>query len=160
MRALFSAVRSRRPETRFLFLTGAPDQATQMLEGEDGITIMRALADAMPRYLGAADVALALRAPSFSMQAVFPVKIGEYLLCGLPVVATRGVGDIDRLLSGGPAFFLDGFDSNSIERAASWIVETALVSGSSLSAQARRFGKERFGLDNTISQYAAALSRL
>ena len=52
----------------------------------------------IPLYLNAADLAFALREPSFSMQGVAPIKLGEYLLCGLPVIASKGIGDTEEIL--------------------------------------------------------------
>lgn len=49
-------------------------------------------------YMNAADIGFALRKPSFSMQAVAPIKLGEYMLTGLPVIASSGIGDTDEIL--------------------------------------------------------------
>ena len=43
------------------------------------------------------EVITALRRSSFSMRAVAPIKLGEYLLCGLPALASPGVGDTDAI---------------------------------------------------------------
>ena len=76
----------------------------------------------MPRYLAAADVGLALRQPSYSQRAVSPIKVAEYLLCGLPVVATVGVGDVDRQLVGDDlGVLLPDVTDPSLRRAADWI---------------------------------------
>jgi len=48
--------------------------------------------------LAAADVAIALRQPSFSSLGASPTKLGEYLSCGLPVVVNDGVGDVGEIV--------------------------------------------------------------
>lgn len=49
----------------------------------------------VPYFLNAGDLAFALRKPTFSMQGIAPIKLGEYLLCGLPVIASKGIGDTE-----------------------------------------------------------------
>jgi glycosyltransferase involved in cell wall biosynthesis len=51
-------------------------------------------------YAAAADVGLAFIEPTYAKQASSPTKIAEYLGCGLPVVATAGIGDLDTQLAG------------------------------------------------------------
>jgi glycosyltransferase involved in cell wall biosynthesis len=52
----------------------------------------------MPRYLSAADAGLSFVLPAPSKRASSPVKNGEYLACGLPVVTTDGIGDYSDLV--------------------------------------------------------------
>ena len=52
----------------------------------------------MPAYLSAADVGLCFLHPFPSKLACSPIKLGEYLACGLPVVSTSGCGDYDQLI--------------------------------------------------------------
>jgi glycosyltransferase involved in cell wall biosynthesis len=59
------------------------------------ITIGPVPAEQVPGLLGAADVGICFVRASFSTAAVSPVKIGEYLLSGCPVVALPGVGDVE-----------------------------------------------------------------
>jgi glycosyltransferase involved in cell wall biosynthesis len=53
----------------------------------------------MPTYLSAADVGLSFIASVPSKAASSPIKNGEYLACGLPVVSTPGIGDYSNLVS-------------------------------------------------------------
>ena len=52
----------------------------------------------MPEYLSAADVGLCFLHPFPSKLSCSPIKLGEYLACGLPVVSTSGCGDYDALI--------------------------------------------------------------
>lgn len=52
----------------------------------------------MPAYLSSADVGLCFLHPFPSKLSCSPIKLGEYLACGLPVVSTSGCGDYDRLI--------------------------------------------------------------
>lgn len=56
--------------------------------------------DEVPSYLGAADVALSFIKPCYSKLSSSPTKIAEYLACGLPVVSSAGIGDVDAVIEG------------------------------------------------------------
>jgi len=85
---------------KFLILTGNVAFAEQNIpqEMKSGVVLKSVSSDQVPYYLNAADVAFGLRQPSFSMQGVAPIKLGEYLLCGLPVIASKGIGDTEEIL--------------------------------------------------------------
>jgi len=163
MLAIFARLRGAAPAARFLLLTGAVADARAHIAAAapglgEAVIIRRVDPAEVPAHLALADIALALRQPSFSMQAVFPVKIGEYLLCGLPVVATRGIGDIDRLARGDAVCFVDRPGPRAVETALEWIVQTGLPGRAALAEQARALGLAEFGLDTTVRCYLAALS--
>ncbi len=84
----------------FLLLTGNTEFAMRHVPEalRSKVTVKKVPVHEVPFWLNAADVAFALRTPSFSMQGVAPIKLGEYLLCGLPTIASKGIGDSDRIL--------------------------------------------------------------
>ena len=100
--------RSDKNNSKFLILTGNVDFAKQNIpiELQSNIILKSVKSDEVPFYLNAGDVAFALRQPSFSMQGVAPIKLGEYLLCGLPVIASKGIGDTDDILKNFQECFL------------------------------------------------------
>ena len=51
------------------------------------------------RYLSSADIAISFIKACYSKQSSSPTKIAEYLACGVPIIANRGVGDVDDLIS-------------------------------------------------------------
>ena len=53
----------------------------------------------MSEWLSAADAGLALIKQVPSKRGSSPVKLAEYLSCGLPVVITDGIGDCSRVIS-------------------------------------------------------------
>ena len=52
----------------------------------------------VPQYLSAADVAILLRRPTVVNRVASPTKFAEYLLCGLPVLISEGIGDSSDLV--------------------------------------------------------------
>lgn len=91
---------SKDSDAKFLMLTGNMDYAKAHIPNEvlPKIILKKVSVTEVPHYLNAADMAFALRTPSFSMQGVAPIKLGEYLLCGLPVIASKGIGDSEEIL--------------------------------------------------------------
>jgi glycosyltransferase involved in cell wall biosynthesis len=158
MRSIFEKVRSARPDTCLLFLTGSPDTARKELgTGTDaGAVIVRRIdAAEVPQFLGAADVALCLRRPTFSTRAVSPIKLGEYLLCGLPVVLSRGTGDVDQLPGSDALCFMEGLNEQALTAAAAWI---AGADHAALRTEARDIGVAHFALSATVQGYKGALA--
>ena len=70
--------------------------------------------ETLPRYLTVSDMALCLVKPGYSRLAMSPTKFGEYLASGLPVIATRGIGDLDALIGDSQiGVLLDGFTTEA-----------------------------------------------
>ncbi|AZI54287.1 hypothetical protein EIB75_02985 [Epilithonimonas vandammei] len=85
---------------KFLILTGNTDFAEQNIPSElkEHVILKSVPSEKVSFYLNGGDVAFGLRKPTFSMQGVAPIKLGEYLLCGLPVIASKGIGDTEKIL--------------------------------------------------------------
>lgn len=156
--AFASEMRRRRPDTRLLILSGTPDVAAAEIAAFNPevlgfSTLMRVDPEAVPRYLAAADVGVAFRSVSFSMQAVAPVKLSEYLLCGVPVVGTAEIGDTQAALDAG--VFVD--EGLGPELAAEWMEAKVLPNRERMRAISREVGVARFSLERSVQDYMAAL---
>lgn len=99
MLKIFQAYAEKR-EAKFLILTGNTAFAEQNIPSElKGPVILKSVpSEKVSFYLNGGDLAFGLRKPTFSMQGVAPIKLGEYLLCGLPVIASKGIGDTEKIL--------------------------------------------------------------
>lgn len=99
MLQIFRAYAEKR-EAKFLILTGNTEFAQQNIPAElkAHIILKSVPSQKVSFYLNGGDVAFGLRKPTFSMQGVAPIKLGEYLLCGLPVIASKGIGDTEKIL--------------------------------------------------------------
>ncbi|MCI5149705.1 MAG: glycosyltransferase [Candidatus Electrothrix sp. MAN1_4] len=152
---------SYRSDAHFLLLTGSSDSALASLEPfrdiKNSVTVHSVSAHDVPDYLGAADVGLALRSPSFSMQAVGPIKLGEYLLCGLPVIATRGIGDTSIFVTEHVGFLLDNGCKIQLKKAASWFVNEVLEIRNIFRDRCRTEGIKNISLDQAVKGYRYAL---
>jgi glycosyltransferase involved in cell wall biosynthesis len=158
MAAFALALHRRHKGARLLVLSGSPDLARAAIESTEPdalplTTIMRVPPDQVPRYLGAADIGLAYRLPTFASIGVAPVKLSEYLLCGLPVLGTARVGDTEAAVQAG-CFFDDGGDSDA---AAEWTNKIIMDRRQEMREKARGVGVLRFSLQRSVEDYLSAL---
>jgi glycosyltransferase involved in cell wall biosynthesis len=150
-----------RPDTRLLILSGSPETAGAELcsalpQIEEFTTIMRVEPGEVPRYLASADVGTALIKSTFSTLGISPVKTGEYLLCGVPVVGTAEVGDNAAPIAEG-VFFDEGM---GLDSAARWVSEAVLSDREGYRQRARSVGLAHFSLGTSVTAYLAALDQL
>lgn len=104
MLGLFTAARAADPNVFALVLTqrDADKIRVQLAErgfGTGDMLVKGVPADELPRYLAAADVSISFIKNCYSKQSSSPTKLAEYLACGLPIIANRGVGDVDALIA-------------------------------------------------------------
>jgi hypothetical protein len=103
--------------------------------------------------LGACDIGFSLRTPTLAMSGVAPIKLGEYLLSGLPVIGTPGIGQTKAAEDAG--VFIDaGLNLEVLISKVQGILETPDASR----AIAREVGLAHFSLSAAISDYAEAVA--
>jgi glycosyltransferase involved in cell wall biosynthesis len=156
-----AAVRTRSADARLLMLTPDPAAARNLMQASpaapmDMVVFCRAAPDEVPSYLAAADLGLSFRVNSLAMRAVSPIKTGEYLLCGIPVFGTSGIGDTMA------AEQLGVFRDESIGpfAAADWLKTEIVPKRETYRARARRAGVDRFSLQRSVSDYVEGLHLL
>ncbi|AKD01950.1 glycosyltransferase family 4 protein [Pontibacter korlensis] len=165
MLLIFKLVLKEHPGAGLTILTGnvkyALDLISQLPEIKNKIEVFNVKAQEVPGYLQAADFGLALRVPSFSMLAVAPIKLSEYLLSGLPVIATKSIGDTERYLNNSAAaFMMEDMSEQSLKSAAQWLCKTYQNNLVNMKAEARSIGKKYFDLARTVAQYNKAIDSL
>lgn len=99
----FRVYASRHPDACLLFVT--PDDPQPIREAAaardvdpDRLTILAASREEVPGLMAAADLGIFFIKPVFSKTASSPTKMGEMLAVGLPIVANKGVGDVERMI--------------------------------------------------------------
>ena len=155
--ALARAVAEQRPDARLLVLAGAPAEAKRLLEASEpsvaaSAIVLNVAAPEVPRYLSVADVGACCIHSTFSMRAVAPIKLAEYLQCGLPVVGTAEVGDTAPLIAAG-VFCPD----DDIPAAAEWIVRNVLPDREQFRNLARQAGIDNFDIARSVETYRQAI---
>lgn len=94
---IFKVIKSIRPDAHFFAITTQPDKMRELslaagLESED-ITIRSVSSREVPGLLVASDLGLMLRDDSLTNRVASPVKFGEYIAAGVPVIITSQLGD-------------------------------------------------------------------
>jgi glycosyltransferase involved in cell wall biosynthesis len=157
------ALLQRCPQARWLVLSSQADVVAAAVAARPdlaGATIFKAVAPAeVPRLLACADLGLALRRPSLSMQAVAPVKLGEYLMCGAPVLATAGVGDTEAI-GEGEGRLLESLDDAELDAAAGWLMDRVVPDRNGFRERCAAAGCSAFSLDAVVDAYEDALAAL
>lgn len=64
---------------------------------QSSYTITRCAFEQVPAYISAADFGLVAVPPTPAQRFRSPIKVGEYLCCGLPYLTCRGVSEDDRV---------------------------------------------------------------
>jgi glycosyltransferase involved in cell wall biosynthesis len=103
MVAFFAALKQLRQDAFFLWLTTGPPQivddamSRSQLQRTD-YAVRQISNREVSSFLDAADCGIAFYRPGVSRLGTSPVKVSEYLSCGLPVVINLGIGDTDELI--------------------------------------------------------------
>jgi hypothetical protein len=163
--ATFLLIHDREPDTRFLVLTSHTNHdAIRGLAGDlpnDQLCLQQADPVDVPRLLSIADLGIAYRRPSLSQDAVAPIKIGEYLLCGVPVAYTEGVGDLDEQLKTEAALPIAGPPTSAhLALVAQWFSEGVLPDRDRQRVLARAHGEAQFSLAKGAEDYRVAFERV
>lgn len=98
--AFFKKIKEIVPEAFLLFLTNNIPGARKHfgeIDGEDYLLISVPYRE-VPDYLNAADIGILLREKNLVNSVASPMKFGEYLCCGLPVIITAGIGDTEEII--------------------------------------------------------------
>ncbi|MGQ0554711.1 MAG: glycosyltransferase [Nitrospiraceae bacterium] len=137
-----------------LFLTTSQDEVTRRLKKaqfpSDQAFVRGCSHQEVPRYLSAADLGFIMRHDTPVNNVASPVKIGEYLACGLPVILTRGIGDYsDMLPAAGVGMLLDE-TTNIADQVVRFIHGASFVN---LRNDAIRFAKSRLTMSANLDQY-------
>ena len=137
--------------------TGYPEVARAFLPSQAEIVTLRP--ENVPAFLRDSDVGLALIAPTLSTGATSAIKVGEYLLSGVPVIAAGGVSDGARLAKASPL----AVHSTNISETR-WVeesldfVERVMRDRGRARSEARALGCAEFGDENADNAYFDAVA--
>lgn len=104
MASFFTVLKRRQPRAFFLWLTTGPSSIVESAMTKLGIKpseyAVRSIGPAdVSSFLSAGDVGIAFYRPGVSRLGTSPVKVSEYLACGLPVIINTRIGDSDELIT-------------------------------------------------------------
>jgi glycosyltransferase involved in cell wall biosynthesis len=155
--ALFAALRERQPEARFLIvnrhdhqairaafaLCGVPESACELRSAPHG---------EMPELIAGMTAGVCLVRPQFSKISSAPTKFAEYLACGVPVVATDGVGDLGEIIrETGVGLAASRFDPPALGLLAGSLLD--LVKQPGIRERCRAVAEQQFSLEDGVAKY-------
>ena len=148
------------PRCKALFLTTSQDEVTRRLK-EVQFPSGQAFVRGCPhkevnRYLSAADVGFIMRHDTLVNNVASPVKVGEYLACGLPVILTRGIGDYSDMLPAAGVGMLLNETADMADQALRFIHRNNFVN---LRSDAIRFAKSRLTMSANLDHYRLLYAR-
>lgn len=140
---VFAAARVTAPALRFLILN----------VGQHELIHARVAAfEEMSGLLRGAHVAICLLNQTPSKLGSSPIKVAEYLACGLPVIANAGQDDTDDFLGTYRAgHMMNGYSDEEIARAASALV--ALLGDREARENARALAEREFSAERAAADY-------
>lgn len=158
MLRLAQTLRANVPNLVFRIFTGDKANFDAVLDqlrlsDQSWIEVSHLSQESMPAALMQCDLALALRHPAFSTQGVAPIKIGEYLLAGLPVIGTAGIGPVEPLIRSGVMLPL----KEDLLQVWPWVRDCVIPDQASLRERAQELGLAHFSLKASVDSYLAAL---
>jgi glycosyltransferase involved in cell wall biosynthesis len=156
----FDLIRKARPGSQMTVLTNgnithAEAEAGNLGFPDDVVRVLSVQPEEVPRELKRHDLGLILIAGTLGLAAASPTKMGEYLACGLPVVAEEKIGDsADILLKSGAGCLID----SSLPDSWGEVVKEALELCDSPDIQRKAVAAARrhYSLADGIRRYAKA----
>ncbi len=160
MAGFFAVLKQQRPDAFFLWLTTGPtkiveDAMAKSQIGPADYAVRRVSNREVGSFLSAADIGFAFYRPGVSRLGTSPVKVSEYLSCGLPVVINSGIGDTDDLIRGeATGALVSDFNERDYADAASTVVKF-VERGEATRQHIRAAAKKHFDLRGAgIERYA------
>ncbi len=161
MADFFASFRKKKSDAHLLWLTTGSHDSVRELMTSRGIesgdfSVLSVPSAVVPSYLAAADAGLAFAKSGMSRLARSPVKNGEYLACGLPLIINAGVGDSDALINDWKAGVLIEEFTDAEFTAAGRAIE-AMVAQPEVREKARAVAEQVFDLQAIGAERYASL---
>ena len=144
------AYRKLRPDARLLIVTS---NASGIGSLPAGVEARSASPSEIPSLLRMANAGVSLRRSGRAQVAASPVKVSEYFACGLPVVTSAGVGDLDELMiRRRVGVVVANTTADGLQGAAAHLLELQR-DGEELSQRCRQVAEDIYGLDDAVDAY-------
>ncbi len=164
MLKIFTAILKDNRKAKFLILTPNKDAMNEVISESSFISshiiIDKVNPNEIANYIAASDIGLALREPAFSQQGVCPLKVIEYLMCGIPVISNSGVGDMDDIFKNNHiGYIIDDLDNVSIDKIMHFINMMSDGDKEKIKENNRNVALKYFDLDTVDKKYRNMIER-
>ncbi len=142
----------------FLILTQNKDVVADLMMrrndiDKDKVTITYIPHEKLPPYLSVGEVGLVFRRTSPTALAASPTKFGEYLACGLPVISTPQVGDLEDIINSNKiGVVLNGYGKAKYKEAINGLLSLC-SEGDSLRLRCRKVAEQFYSLERGAREY-------
>lgn len=157
MLSLHEAMRISYPESHLLILVPEyyVDIVKTVVDGLAGVIVTNVVSHNIAPTIAAADVGLAFRSKAKSQDAVSPIKVAEYLLCGTPVLYSGSIEAV-RPIYDCPALRIIDL-AYGLEEHVEWVAKIANYPH--LTQDAREAGISNYSLDRMVLGYRRAIEK-
>ena len=161
MMDFFKALVVKKPAARFLIITNDPDSRIHSVAAARGvsesrITVTNATRIAMPLYTALGNATVFFIRPTYSKKASSPVKQGEAMGMGIPIVCNSGIGDSDAIVRENNAgIVIDAFTETQYAQAVDKLLTTTFDA-----QQIRSSALRHFSLDEGVKRFLQVYDRL
>lgn len=129
MLGFFKRLQHSYPNAKFIFITPDSQESIVQLAQKhcipiESLRIIQAKRSEVPELLKLSHISIFFIKPVYSKKASSPVKMGEILSMGIPVIANCGVGDVDYIIEDtNCGVLVEDFNENSYDIAIKKMVE-------------------------------------
>lgn len=120
MLSFFKYIKARYKNAQMLFITDDKDSMLKNAVKENNledVSVVKADYDDVPKLLTGSSFGILFKWPCQRLDS-FPIKVGEYLASGLPVIINAGMGDVEAIIRRNKiGVVVDNMDSAGLEKA-------------------------------------------
>jgi len=143
--------------SHFLILTANQDAENILIEkniNKKDYSIFTVFPHQLNEYLLAADAGLLLRDQSIVNKVAAPVKFGEYLASGTPVVITKGIGDTEKIINKfGVGVIISGLHESALDMGVKKLLNLYKVKGDCLFEDCKKAANSHLSIDMCIEKF-------
>jgi glycosyltransferase involved in cell wall biosynthesis len=146
-----------RTDARFLVINKGDHDAIRAKLRDADVDLDRVEIVASPftevaQHIARMDAGIFFYRPTWSKTATSPTRLGEFLACGKPVLANRGVGDVEETLTEtGTGIAINRFDPETLGGALEQLI--TLSAEPDIVSRCRAAAEERFSLESGVAEY-------
>ncbi len=162
MLQFFSRLLIKIPDAKFLFITPESSEVVlKMASGQnipaDSLVILKGARNEMPLLIKCADVSIFFITPTFSKKASSPVKQGEIMSLGIPIICNSKIGDTDKIiLESHAGFVLNELNNETFDHTISQLSKLQQLN----THEIRRGAEKFYSLEKGIAAYNEVYKRL
>jgi glycosyltransferase involved in cell wall biosynthesis len=156
---VFMSIKKKIANSHFLIITQNKSKIRDLLRdnntlNEKDFTIKTLSHEDVPTYLLMGDVGLIWRDDSIVHRVGCPMKFAEYLACGLPVLASNGIGELaDLMTSHAVGALIDPNDGESNEKTFTKLLEIISTDEKALHARCVNLAREYFSFEKHLHTF-------